>query len=356
MVDFIRFNISLEFEEIFSIGIEHGFFQGNKAKKLHLAPTEKSLQLFRQYGLHQKSNSLGTIAGFKQGTDTRDLLLAKEPISFIFLIYVDDPTFYQVTNIPALKENTGFYFSNLNGNVTDGKILLHPGPAVNGKDIIAFSGPAFDYGISDNQEKVSWKVSNAHGRLVMEETSQISGRPFIHVDLRDQTAGVYMLEVKGREPFRFFRLDDLRKVPLGIIEIDVTDRPKPDFRLIDSKGFYQKKFTIRFQPRSTFWKYVIMESTNAGLYENFQISDPDKKVVFSAAKEEVMRSGRKALTITSEKPIIMKENQSARFQLSMQKKSGAGMSIDLPMANPYVILPDPEGKSEIYYSEIFIYV
>ncbi|MEM7104644.1 MAG: hypothetical protein AAF502_16020 [Bacteroidota bacterium] len=355
----LSFNVELAFEQLFSIGIEHDYYSSGIADDLIIKPSVISEMRMRKLDLQQKSGRMGAIVGFKVGSNAGDFFLKQEePIGFSFMVYCDNPAFSRFTRMPFPKEGTGFYFSNTGTNVVEGRPMLMVNEFAGEADLVPFMPPYFEYSMGQAPEMINARVLDIFGNIVAEEEILSGGRAAYKVDLRDMMSGKYILQIEGEPDFEFYRLDANERQPFAVIDIYFDRNGNPDQSLLNGDGLVEREYIIRFEPRSTIWKYCIFNKTNANLFQNHQITDPSKKFKFSGPEEQLTNSGRNILSISSSEAIQLEENPNHQFQLKVQRATGSNTEvvIDLPNANPLMMVSDPDENNETYYSKINIYV
>lgn len=118
------------------------------------------------------------------------------------------------------------------------------------------------------------------------------------------------------------------------------------------------EFTINFQEKSTFWRYIIVGEHFLNLNEPAVIFG---KEVFVGPEKIVLPNNREALTFESLAPISLFQVQKNNHQLVENYTSTSSKykvilkALPSPDIKNITALPRKEGKENRYYSEIFIY-
>jgi len=304
---------------------------------------------------------------YREGTTPnhfQDSDLSLEKLSFT--IRNTNANFINFSELPFLENETIYYFSNSNVSLSkDKRKLLHDGNDVSSstEQQLFLMPKMFNFTFPNPIKFSEIQILDNFGNKVAFGGNTVSKRdePITQhrIDLRGFNSGKFTMKAKAAKvkDFSFYATNDTKKKCFGFIELFLNNQVKKDFQLFNSKGIIQQDFEIRFDSRSTYWKYFVVNKQKNVNYKHHEIIPKEGNVEFTEPENVQLQNGMEVIQMISKTPIEFKEKQENKFRLSLCKNangSGNKFSINLPAANITLIKPDRKTKK--VYSEIFIYI
>ncbi len=288
------------YQTLFSITVEHDYFQGGACNSLEFIPTEKTTVLCENAGMLCKNKAAGMQVIYDKDRLEALQMYARDPrevLSFDFKIYSRDSDFRSYTEPFAAASDGLLYFDNL---TTSGS--------------------------------KAWALS---------ASDQVSGLDFKQFDASELKP---VLSPKDRLLPPVFTLRIFSSNKQGSLLAQWLD-PEPVLYL------------IRFASRQRYWKYYLLgrlmqqrESKNPYL-----VVDADRQVEFEAMGEEQLSDQRRAYTFRSKRRLPLHEQYPYRFQLIQRERNGETVVIDsLPVASIKQFGMDTVAEQASFVSEIYI--
>jgi hypothetical protein len=195
------------------------------------------------------------------------------------------------------------------------------------------------------------KVISVDGQEVVAPKSlvQQSGKTTLFFDLSFLSAGRYRLEITGIQKDEFYYADNQLDV-FSVVEI-FFDGTQPNYQVVqsdDSLSTARPRYTLWFERRKTFWRFIVNMNRNVLLLARVEISDGSTAFLadFPAADRAVFTS---ATTIDSSEEPLLRGSPQNLVKISL--KDGLLEKIgNLPIPDLSVI----KEESNQYYSEITI--
>ena len=359
-----------EFNILFQVALKHGFYAGGKCRNMVLEPTASTAGLMNRYELKWKADAKGYFLAYgREVTRPIPLAFAAKPLCLRFLLNCSDPYFFNITAIPFFKINKEIlYFNNLSTTVPgDQPSSLSQSEKVNGTDVLPVYGSMFNIDFPAGNIMV---LRNIHNQEVPEFIGQ-DGKKIDWIkrseepSLPDQfqitgvlSPGKYAMDT-GQEPLKWFYYSPERLTPgtLGIVEIYIGESdnnmvPAPDRD--EATAALAKWFGISFEPRSTLWRYYLMNSKdNKAELQPSEVTDGKSKLAFTIGPPQILRNGDSAIPVVSDTPITLLEQQVIRPQLKLVKKDEG---VNLPTPDWQQITPEGKQNDQHVYSDMYIYI
>lgn len=350
------------FEELIRIQVRHDFYAKGYGNDVQIIPMVDTTQIFADYGLLFRTIPGGMVLLYELSPATGGPLRPiQESLRFRFLLQIRRRSFHNYTLIP-LEHTTSsiFHLHNFQDNLQSSEVLLTADTAsqyLTEDDWLTLKPQWFEYGFNAPGSVAELEVLDFFGNQVYQSSLTKQGGEFsAQVNLREHTPGRFTLLINSSPEFVFYADDALvGRGNFGIVEI-YNDSGLPfDYRFINPDGTVQSKtYTINFQRRDTFWKYLIVLQYRTGLDpSNLSIEHPDGGVEFERQSATTLSDGSTVIPFVSNVPLPFQEQPTPGISLNQTNGNGGLLQIDhLPNASSHRIVPDPtEDKifSEIYY-------
>lgn len=351
----------IEYNMAFQVDISHGYF--GEAADFIAAPTLECALKLKDYALVFKNTRNGFAVFYEAAIDDSGKVKPKRPIEreevFAFALISPDPHFLNYTKLPLEAPFGGIYrLTNLSGNVKDGALILSSditSDCVTGMDRILLKGRFFYHAVKTQNASVRAEVKDSLGKTVFdEELGAQEGVCNCPVDVRGFCPGLFSLHIDGKKEFDFYASDELvRKSAFGVVDVFKSAGVPDAYRFTDTgSDVAKKKYEIRFERRSTFWRYYVV------LKYRQNISGPELSIKSSSPAVSFTSLGKKTLSDGSAAFVFVSD-----AELPLQKAGINGVRLEKPGADAFKIenLPGasvtsitPEGGK--VFSDIYVYV
>jgi hypothetical protein len=280
--------------QLFSIDIEHAFYDGVAPVIFRCVATPASAELIRRRDLLTRPFKSG-IAVFCEESRLELLLTSAatdEAPLLAFKFFPDDPYFTQYTAPASRDADALLYFSSERSRADDaGRWCMHAGDYVDASDL----------------QKIGIPSPLAQ-----------------HLDRRDS----------------------LMK-PGFVVAVGLTDHLAGNAAPPLGLDYY-----LRFSARTSMWKYYFVSDADAA---DITVVDLDDKIRFVRADPVTLPGNRRALVFLTEVEIEMRQRYTQRFQLREQNGMGERVLVKrLPHANASRVGRELVGKKAALVSEIYI--
>jgi len=287
----------VNYAALYTITIEHGFYEDGVVRGLNFIPTESTARVIGNTGLLVKP-VVGGVTVMYDKKDRESLQLYAEdntePLNLVFKVVTNDAAFKSRTDASLEVESAVLFFdSSDRDELIDDRIKLHDGKYATMIDAI---------------------------RL---DSSQLA-------------------DVLSR--------GERYRPPLLVVNIHVAEK---DLKRVDSDNeVLPRHYYIRLKEREVFWKYYLLGRLAR---ENVYLSDLDSNAAFVFLGKETIGGQREALAFRTTKKLSLKANPNYRFQLR-EKENGSDKVLikRLPMAQIARLGREViDGRNEVV-SEIYI--
>jgi len=257
-----------------------------------------------------------------------------------------DPYFINYSDLPQFDlRNNLFYFNNLSPNLTDAQLILHDENYVSANNIVKISLQTIQ--IAPNTEAF---FKDVKGNELFAAKSNHSPLATAY-QFSEQDEGIIQVEPKTDKAFKVYYTNELFwKMPFGILEIFADDL----YRHFATNG--KVDYFIRFNKRSTVWKYILVDPVYRK-FPNLTIINKKREQVFSGPQKQTVYENTEALVFESKEKLPISEFQNDSFQLIDAEdptlKQGKIVVKNLPSASPDLIYTNTE-QTDIQYSHIYI--
>lgn len=299
--------LQFQYKPFFQVDFEHNFFENTMLRNLTIKPSPDTLKLIQSLGMLFKLSDSGFVIlsdtckneGIRMSLEA----LKDELVTFRFLIYINDPFFFNYTNIPNNNNETIFCFSNE-------KLENKPTGKLHKADYVSES-EQYDL----NADLPLQKICNS-----IDPTTKGS--------------------------------------PIGVVDLQLTPKLLEHTlsRLVDSE-LPTFTYSIKFDSRSVHWKYVIIPSYSKKLNNLMVASHKDTKTTFTTAQKAEI-SNKQVLTFTSKQAIKLQQYYKHTFQLKRDTEGSSSKTIikQLQYASFEKLKPLEDKNNTNYCSEIYVYI
>ncbi len=367
----IKLDINSHWGVLASLQFQHNYYKDQKCSDFEVIPTQETLAFMKNYRMLFKAEKSGFRILQREGTTGRFLKDTSnlDEIKLSFIIKNGNNKFINFSNLPFLESETIYYFTNLNGSLSkDKKKLLHNGGSVNdSNDSQLFMMPKlFNFTFTKPLKFKDIELINGFNEKInIKKSGRVNGSnediPLNQhkIDLRGYPEGKYIMNAPkgGVKDFKFYAARETKLKCFGIIDLYLGKKVKKDFCLFNAKDVVPQDFTVLFEPRSTYWKYFVIDKKSQIKYRHHEIVSKEGSVEFTEAEKVTLQNGMEVIQMISKTPIEFKESQENKFRLELSKNTagtGNKFTINLPGAGLNLIKPDRKTKK--VFSEIFVYI
>ncbi len=316
---------SIQYNPLFTLELLHKFYANGACIDFTIQPSAQTAFLLRGNNIIAKQYQHELYTGIEVNTTANPFILPAEGAQFTFFLQLNNPAFFNYTNLPAsFPRNKIYYFTNRNINSNNGKSFLsQPTPYNNTKnykpgDIATTPGgvtfrairsnhnitpaPGNDWleidanrYLSDNdiltllpsvstypfvvpqltatiEVKGYNTIASDYSALVISKTiSFIQAVNSFTLDLSSLQSGKYVLTVNGAEQMIYINDEIQKNKAFAVIDLYNDNTLPDDYRMFDGTTLRSPFYSIFFLNRATIWKYTLL-STNgtvsdlAGIY------------------------------------------------------------------------------------------
>jgi hypothetical protein len=297
--------LQFQYRPVFNILFKNNYFDDKNLRNFKVVPTIETQQLINHLGLLYKINESGFVVLGDNMQPEQSIMIFEgflgRKMKLDFHLYIQDPIFRNYTNIPYNNSDQIYLFSNSDLQASD-KVNLHKADFVSEQDLVQI--PAGD---SKNKS-----VRNTN----------VKGTPFGIIEL------VFNDEI------------------VESILDNLMDNELPEFN-----------YEIKFDSRSTIWKYVIVPNYARKLKE-LRISMLEGESVKFDTPQSIEIQDKEALLFQTTEPIKYQEFYDFSFQLKRGSGGNGGKTVIKKMQYAPIdrIIPVDKENKEDYISEIYVYI
>lgn len=359
-------NITSRWGKLFMVKCLHDFYNNGMTSDLTFIPTEETQLLMRNLRLLFRPQKAGFIILY-DSNNSHNLFKTRQVEKLeklTFLIKNNNDLLLNFSNISFGNMNKIYYLSNSFSNFEEDELnLIHPTPYIEnplGIDLIPKSRQlqlTFQKEINSKDLKLlDWKGNAVNISAILQKDlpKKLDG---ISIPLRYLKQGKYVLSAKGIQEKSFYVTDNIDEFYWGIMDIYLKDEEGKG-QIYSEEAFLKPNYHIRFQARSTFWKYILISPNKKnGEYKDAKVTLNGKTIPFLKPKDIVLNNGTKAYSIESKSPMKLQQLMTSSNKLELKLKKGnkwVARTVKLPKPVPKSIKPDKvSGK---IYSTTYIYV
>lgn len=359
----IELNLQSKYQQLLKVEFIHEYFALGKLKNFEIVPDRLTQIRLKQYQLKAIVEGSTLLIGFGEtGPTGSPLKSLKEPMKLSFLLSIQDTDFLNYTELPYEFGDFIYHLTNRTEDKLDEESMsLSADYYVRKLDRLPLSGPMFEYRFQEPQsDDIELTVRNQEGQIVFDKQLH-SGQQSCFIQLTDEPAGKYCLELDGLEEMSFYMSPDSPKKVFACIDFYFDPKENGAYALLEEgQPVVKKDFFVRFQSRSVFWKYIFHEMNPAiTQHMDFDLYCINNAVapVFEGPDIFLEDQGSKQLVFTSVEAIPFQENQSLRYKLKTLKGRNQVESIlDLPIPSAKGILKKENNGNHDFISEILLYL
>lgn len=323
------------------VAVSHTFFSSGICTALRLAPTDSCVRELRALDLQWQQNADGgTLHAWIEDTDelahSKAVRLASAA-PLCFHLHCDDRDFAKYTNLtqaPGTLDGamSSLYCSNAL-SAAGGLDALHPNKAAGDSWIVWDERPRI---IMNGASRLS--ITYANGAEVDHASSATP-----ELDMARLAEGRYRITENG-EPMldRWFSRSYRRDV-LGAVELFLFKDEQQTAR-----EFAFRSYTIRFEARSTRWRYHIVPKSLQSLTDSEVRLEGEQ--VFQRIGSSTI-NGAECVTFESDTPIPLDDNGHRARVVVLEDTSGRDRAREIPLPTPRGTrcewVPEPRWVSEV---------
>ncbi|MDB5600905.1 MAG: hypothetical protein JWN71_2949 [Xanthobacteraceae bacterium] len=299
-----------------------------------------------------------------------------------FILSLNNPSFINFTEIPIYTHPTqqNFYFTNQNAHRIDGgaEVVLTTDDWVDGDALLPVEGAEVRVLTPPGVEEVVAYNIAGEPVLTVPRCVPVKASPpeqvcrdAVFLDFSKLGEGKYEIEVIGDVGRRWPILYTMPEpIPLCFIDLLLTNptRRKADFYPVqhlypkDQTTIVPMRYTLRFRPRRTHWRYNIVPQPQRAALDDLAIETEGglKHIPFSGPETVTLINGALAYRFVSDDPLPTLQRSFFRFRL--KGRSPRAPAIDdvlvtrLPVAASNQLVPPRIGIVDQTYSDIYVYV
>lgn len=349
-------NLKFQYKQLFAIKINHNYYSNESINDLYIVPTGRTIKLIEKMAMliRNKDGEMHVLFDASKLDRLYHKLInsngAESKLSF--MIYSKNQYFTSITDIPIDISGKIFYFSNKElGNNNSG--VLHKSEYVNAKDLFNTSTQEIN---NDQDSNINYKIALENGEL-KDEMPVINLGNTLQVDMSKLIDGRYNVFGNETELMSFINIGPKTKgSPVGFIDIFINKNLKEKLiEEIESGEVSGYKYSINFNSRSIFWKYLIIPTYIKRVKElNISCQKGKEKLSFKKLAEDTI-DDKRVMSFISDEPIKFKQFYDYEIQLKKKESDSGGKTIIKKM--PYAgfdLLKPTEGNR--YMSEIYVYI
>lgn len=302
-----------------------------------------------------------------------------------FVLSLKNPSFINFTEIPINTNPTerNFYFTNQSAHRSGGEVLLSEGERVDGGALLPVEGSEVRVETPAGVKEVVALDIAGFPALVVPRCVTEPGPPptqvcrdFVFLDFSTLDHDKYVIEYRtepGREsPLpRPMLYTTAQPVPLCFIDL-LFSKPTSDaagiypvnlFPADGEPSIKPVRYVLRFQARSTFWRYYIVPQPQREELEDLAIESlrDTPPAVFSGPTEVRLVTGAPAYRFVSDERLQLQQQSNYRFRLKGHSRRARGIDDvlirRLPVAASKQVLPEGgSNEPDQNYSDIYVYV
>ncbi len=377
----------ISFDILFRVRLRHSFYADGAARHLMVLPTAETLRLIDNNKLLFRITESGFLVAAESvdagpaGSDTsgsnttdgdatdngatgadngqrteRKLRRAlPDGARFRFHLVSTSTRFSSITNLPLTDDEPGaMLLGNRNGSTDDEALLLHPSQfaGMESNSFAILKDNALKYTVSDQTIPGTATVRTAQGRVLLTQTTDPQDDTlYFSFDMTGFPSDFYTLWFGNKAINTWYHAAE--RYPgmlLAVVEIDPGSGAAVTHRMFDGQQIMkQPEYEIRFQNRSTFWRYHIRNRSGVNLNNPVILAAP-----YSFSKKNDDELPEDALLFESEQAIPLQEAGISNISLRRQTGAATHLVLDtLPNPGTRFAEPDPVDHNKLY-SDIFI--
>ncbi|MFA0964160.1 hypothetical protein AB9P05_20290 [Roseivirga sp. BDSF3-8] len=351
-------DLLFKYQSLLRISLHHKYYTKGVSDQFKLVPVPTTSRMVEKTGLLIRNDNSGIniLADLDRPEKMLFYLNEDRPLRFCFWLFTTNPYFTNFTNLPVEIGDKVLYFTNKEKKYdADKPTSLHNGEYVSEKDLVAVSSdPVSTFGFERSD---SFDVKSNDGHITYEglEGANVA----LTLSSSEASEGQYRIHGTAGEENFIYPGTNLTLKPLGLIEISIDGEMKEEvIKAISEEGTIPShSFTVTFERRATYWKYLIVPRYSNGI-KNTIIYSEEKEAVFEGPEEIVLHNGTTAWAFSSKEPIVLQDMPHCHFQLKRAGANGSGKVIvsRLPAPGIEMIKPETRKSDAKIYSEIIVFI
>ncbi len=348
----------ISFDILFRVRLRHSFYADGAARELLVLPTAETVRLIDNNRLIFRT----TESGFFVAAESVDASPGRKmkrnlpnDAGFRFHLVSASPRFSSITNLPLTDDDPGvMLLGNRIGSTDDEALLLHPSQfaGTESDSFAILKENTLKYTIPDQTAPGTATIRSVQGRVLLTQTADPQdGTLLFSFDMTDFPSEFYTLWFGSEAVNTWYHATE--RYPgmlLAVIEIDPGSGAATTHRLFDGQQIMMHpEYEIRFENRSTFWRYHIRNRSGVNLNNPVILAAP-----YSFSKKDDDELQADSLLFESEQAIPLQEAGINNISLRRQTGAATHLVLDtLPNPGTRFAEPDPVDHNKLY-SDIFI--
>ncbi len=347
----------VKFNKLFEVRLFHQYYEAITSKDLVIYPSTDTQNLLKSFGIIFKQTSEGLILLYNE--DKRFLLeKLRDELTLSFAVSIKNKYFETFSNVVPSTETKKYLFSNRqldanqtdNQNAKDQEIKLHANGFVSEKNVClcCYNNLILKELLGDDKVLIQQNGETIHdGEL---EYGQSASR------ILKNGFGIYEVTTTGLEQAMLLYLPDSYNKIFGIIDLAIGGNDKS---FESTKG---SVYQISFDSRQVQWNYFFISESGKS-YDTVNLFAGKDQLPFSQPEVITLMNGQRAIKVQSEQLYSLKNrytDQSFTAELLTDTQGTLG---DVGNKKLNLITPDVtrikgkrENGSEVYYSDMYIYI
>lgn len=401
------------YARLMQVNVDHTYYpnpnSGGNCSDFNVQPTPPTAAFMRSLGLlffpeptgfsvlYNASNAQG-LFGYLREHHTNSVAGRRMQhwTRLSFVLSLNNLNFINFTDIPVNTDPTkkNFYFSNQNAQPDKSGAVLNGGKDVDASSLMRVDGPEVRVSTPDDVDRVValdiagqpvyFDVAGRQlpyvPRCIPQPASELGTarevcRDVVYLDFATDNEDKYViqtLDAAGNILRQWPMLYTISEpIPLCFIDL-LFSQPTPDAEgVYPVRDLYPRRktsvvtvnYVLKFDARSTFWRYYIVPQPQDKVLDNLAIETmgDGPQVLFDGPVETKLINGSKAYLFTSQQQLQLYQQSPYRFRLKgMPRHMPAYDEVlvaRMPVASAAQILPEGGMKEpDDIYSDIYVYV
>jgi len=317
--------IDIYFGNLFAIELLHSYYKDQLCPDFNISASAETVKAINGHNMIVKQQHSQLFAGIHCDGNVNPLkpfTTIQEDMQFTFFMKLNNPLFFNFSNLPSTVPGKIYYFTNRNNNVANGKSFLSskidtykstntyiPGDlAKNASGMvyraIGSSDPLHKFGLTNTnhwmkvdsnqylseKDALQWLPSlsvmgyntatAAYTKSVISNTITFANPvTSFKLDLSTLQPGKYSLTVNGKQQWIY--INDELNGNSAFAVIDIFNEAAPaSCKLLDGSGHLltpSPKYSINFLSRATIWKYILASNKSGNIKDTanlYQFANP----------------------------------------------------------------------------------
>ena len=320
--------MKVNYHKWLELTVVNNYFPGGKGAVFNVIPLNNTARHFQNYNLLIRKNN--HVFSFYIGLDNRstfDLNRDFEGLTNLyFQVIIDDPLFFNYTDIPYLNQQQIFYFDNTNNPEDPGR--LQQGQFVGEEDLVILKPKMFTVLLPAG--KLNLEVRKYGGLTVKAVAVDGNKTKKYLLDLHHQEDGLYELWFNNQRQETFFLSEKLVENCIGILHFDIKNL---------AAGKNVQQYELTFNARAVYWQYrVVVREERKIEVVDMKISGMHEEAYQGPEKQQII-GGQVAQVFTTTTPVQLRNKLKTNPQLQLTYSndfSDRKKQLEIKLPNPDV--------------------